>query len=374
MPIITPSAYSTWYDKFTKLGTDFERSENEAMEKILQFFSEPTPSPLNHFSIVLRDEPGLVLGIDQSRSKMVLLHNFEVRPATRQNPEPIIRALYGLGHEATPVLIDPYIFNTTMDIECPSVTAIRTTYKDGINNVRQLKLSSSVAGLALILLPPFIAKVLLDLPSLACDKVFAAVMEAITAFDKASKTATPPEATTTPKTEPSPNELPEDPIDEGEDDPDIVLVETVDEEEEATQPDSSSPLDPETPASSPRATKRPSVFIRCGPLIKFCFLAQFQQLFQDKMRGTLIPGVIAQPTMELAHREWCIIRHVQANVSQANAQPQRTPNLDPSTLFDKVADPLREIKACLEGLAEHVPDPGIDPIGTTPMAKLLAKI
>jgi hypothetical protein len=64
MPIITPFAFSTWYDKFTKLGSDFKCSENDAMEKILQFFSDPTPSPLNHFSIVLRDEPGLVLGID----------------------------------------------------------------------------------------------------------------------------------------------------------------------------------------------------------------------------------------------------------------------------------------------------------------------
>jgi hypothetical protein len=303
---------------------------------------------------------------------MVLLHNFEVRPATRQNPEPIIRALYGLGHEATPVLIDPEIFITTLDIECPLVTAIRTAYKDGINDVRQLKLTSSVDGLALVLLPPFIAKVLLDLPSLACDKVFAAVMEAIAAFDKASKIAATKEPSPAPPKETSPNKLPEDPIEEAEDDPDIVVVETVD-EEEATQPASSSPLDPSEPSSSTRASKTPSVFIRCAPLIKFCFLAQFQQLFQDRMKGTLIPGVIAQPTMELAHREWCIIRHVQANVNQANVNSPGTPTLNPSTLFDKVADPLKEIKACLEGLAERVPDPGIEPIGTTPMKKLLAK-
>jgi hypothetical protein len=373
MPLITPSAFSTWYDKFTKLGPNFEHSENDAMENILQFFSVPTTSPLTHFSLPLRDEPGLVLGIDQSRGKMVLLHNFELRPATRQNhPEPIIRALYGLGHKATPILIDPDIFTTTLDIECPSVTAIRNAYKEGINDVRKLKVTSSVTGLALILLPPFIAKVLLDLPSLACNKVFAAVMDAITAFDKNSKILPSVDTNPGPATDPSPNELPEDPIEDPNDDPDIILVETV-------LKDDNSPAEPSTTteqedsSSSPRAGKKPSVFIRCGPLIKFCFLAQFQQLFKEKMTGTLIPGGVAQPTMELSHREWCIIHHVQASVNQTNATSPSTPNLDPSNLFDKVANPLNEIKACLEGLAERVPDPPIDPVGTTPMKKLLAK-
>jgi hypothetical protein len=367
MPLITPSAFSTWYDKFTKLGTEFERSENEAMEKILQFFADTTESPLNHFSVALRDEPGLVLGIDQSRTKMVLLHNIEVRPSTRQNPEPIIRALYGLGHEATPVLIDPSIFTTMLDIECPSVTVIRAAFKDGITDVTKLKMTSSVEGPGLILLPPFIAKVLLDLPSLACDKVFIAVMEAITAFDKASKTP----ATTNPTSDQaqtlSPDELAEDPIEEAED-PDIVLVETVMEE------DASSPEPAET--VSPRAGKKPSVFTRCGSLIKFLYLAQFQQLFKPVMRKELIPGVIVQPTMELSHREWCIIRHVQASVNQANnnASMNHVPAaLDPTSLFEKVATPLNEIKACLEGLAERVPDPAIEPTNTTPLKKLLAK-
>jgi hypothetical protein len=100
MPIIKPSTFSTWYDKLTKLGTELERSKNEAMEKILQLFAEPTESPLTHFGMALCDKPGLVLGIDQSRTNMVILHNNKVRPSARQNPEPIIpiiRALYGLG-------------------------------------------------------------------------------------------------------------------------------------------------------------------------------------------------------------------------------------------------------------------------------------
>jgi hypothetical protein len=209
--------------------------------------------------------------------------------------------------------------------------------------------------------------VILDLPSLACDQVFAAVMDAITAYDKSSKITTTDETPTQPTQEASPNELPDNPIEEA-DDPDIIVVETVDKED-----DTPLTVDTEEPAPSPHAGKKPSVFSRCGPLIKFLFLAQFQQLFKDKMKHTLIPGVLAQPTMELSHREWCIIRHVQANVNQANDNTDQPPAMDPTSLFEKVSNPLNEIKACLEGLADRVPDPSMELEGSTPMKKLLAK-
>jgi hypothetical protein len=110
MSLNTSHVFTTWYDKYTKLEPSFERTENEAMESILAFFEEEVDDPLNHFSIALRDEPGLILGIDSSRQQCILLHNIEVRPATRQNPNPVIRALYGLGREATPVLLDKSVF------------------------------------------------------------------------------------------------------------------------------------------------------------------------------------------------------------------------------------------------------------------------
>jgi hypothetical protein len=117
-------------------------------------------------------------------------------------------------------------------IKCPSVTVICSAFKDGITFVRKLKMTSSVEGPGLILLPPFVTKVLLDLPLLACNKVFIVVMEAITAFDKASKTPAPTPPTIDPTQVISPNELPMDPIEEP-DDPDIVIVATVTEEDVA---------------------------------------------------------------------------------------------------------------------------------------------
>jgi hypothetical protein len=131
---------------------------------------------MTHFSVTLCYKPGLVVGIDSSRSKVILLHNIEVRPATHQNPEPVIRALYGLGREATQVLIDKSMFETPIYMEFLSVTVICKATKDGISDIQALKTTSSLEGIGLVLLPPFIAKVLLNLPSLACNKVFAAIL------------------------------------------------------------------------------------------------------------------------------------------------------------------------------------------------------
>jgi hypothetical protein len=250
MTFINSTAFATWCDKYTKLDPAFECSENDDMESILQFFTETANNPLTHFSVALRDKPSLVLGIDGSRSRVILLHNIEVCPATRQNPEPVISSLYGLGREATPVLIDKSVFENPIDVESPSVTVICKAAKDGISDIRNLKTTSSLEGIGLVLLPPFLAKVLLDLPSLACDKVLAAVLDAIGTYDTAEKNAIAdplsPGAPTADSTDPSPidstRELSEDPIE----DPDIVIVETVEDppmgqEDVPTQDASSSP-------------------------------------------------------------------------------------------------------------------------------------
>jgi hypothetical protein len=352
MTFTNSTAFTTWYDKYTKLDPAFERSKNDDMESILQFFSEPTDDPLTHFSVALCDEPGLVLGIDSSRSQVILVHNVEVRPATRQNPAPVIRALYGLGREATPVLIDKSVFETPIDVESPSVTVIRKATKDGIFDIQTMKTTSSLEGIGLVLLPPFIAKVLLDLPSLACDKVLAAVLEAIGTYDTAAKNAmadpVPTGDPTVDLTDPSPTdstgELPEDPIE----DPDFVLL---------TDP----PLGPydaptQDSSSSPKAGKQKSVYSRCAFLIKYLFMAQFQQKHSDQIPTDVIPVVKILPTMELSHKEWSVIRHIQASVNQpgGKAQDPTTSATDPTRLFETVANPLNDIKACLEELADKV--------------------
>jgi hypothetical protein len=188
-----------------------------------------------------------------------------VHPATHQNPKQFIQALYSVGREATPVLIDKSIFEKTLDVESPSITVICNAAKDGIIDVQTLKITLSLEGIALVLVPPFIAKILLDLPSLGCNKVFAAVLEAIGTFDKANKMPSPssaPEATSAPNKDVSLGELPNNPIvDEPEGD--FVKI--------------PSQMEAQLEASLPRASKKPSVFARGGHLIKYLYLAQSQQ-------------------------------------------------------------------------------------------------
>jgi hypothetical protein len=87
-----------------------------------------------------------------------------VRPATRKNPEPVICALYGVGHGATPVLLNKGIFESPLDLESPSVTVICNAAKDGTIDIQHLKITSTLRGVALVLVPPFITQVLVLSP------------------------------------------------------------------------------------------------------------------------------------------------------------------------------------------------------------------
>jgi hypothetical protein len=193
-------------------------------------------------------------------------------------------------------------------------------------------------------------------------QVFTTVLEAIGNFDKASKTTTttpPPPAptpeptTNTPKNRrSSPGKLPDNPIED--DDPKIVIVETPASQNEDQDTNVTSNQAPDI-TSSPCTSKKPSVYARCGRLIKFLFLAQYQQSIKDQLDEDLLLVVSMQPTMELAYKEWSVIRHIQAGVNQTNKTTgDHTSPTDPTHLFIKIATPLNGIKSCLENLADKV--------------------
>ena len=191
MAIIDRPSFETWYDFHTKLDPEFEALENENMEDILEFVADPTDSPLNHYSVTLRDEHGIVLAVDKSLTSLILIHNLEVLPATRQNKKPAFRALHGFGREAIPVLLDPELLSTVTDVTCPSITAIRKAVREGATDISKLNDTSTFTGLSLVMLPPFLAKVALDLPSLAVDKTLAAILDAIATYEKDMKPTSP---------------------------------------------------------------------------------------------------------------------------------------------------------------------------------------
>jgi hypothetical protein len=101
-------------------------------------------------------------------------------------------------------------------------------------------------------------------------------------------------------------------------------------------------------------------------------MAQFQQENSDAIGSDLIPIVTILPTMELAHKEWSVIRHIQAGVNQSPSTPQKSMT-DPTLLFDKVASPLNDIKACLDDLVDKVGPAGASSASKTNLQKLEAK-
>ncbi len=59
-------------------------------------------------------------------------------------------------------------------------------------------------------------------------------------------------------------------------------------------------------------------------------VAQFQETHKDQMKKPMIPGVMLQPTLELAHKEWAVIRHLRANVKDVSTSNDTSPRLLPT--------------------------------------------
>jgi hypothetical protein len=354
MPIIPPASFATWFEKFSKPDPIFETNENSDAENILNFLATDSDNPLAHFSIALRDEQGILLGIDSSLQTMVLLHNLEILPASRQSPKPVIRALHGFGREASPVLLTSSAIDSSFTEVSPSITAIRQAHKEGITNLTTIQnQKSELKTRCLILLPPFIAKALMAMPTLSCKAVFETVMATIAAYDKELKTAAPPTNTSgddTPTESAAPGgEFEDDPI-EDPDKEDFVDVNPDKAKTKSTKPSS-------TPKGSGSTKKRtPTTFTNCATLIKFCFFAQHQELHYDELKASLIDGVAIRPSHELTHKEWAAYRHLQAGIDSSRTDPSGGPKTDATMLFDRVADPLNEIRNCLEAIRDKTND------------------
>jgi hypothetical protein len=254
------------------------------------------------------------------------------------------------------VLLDPDALSAVTTANCPSVTSIRKAVRDGITDITNLPLTSTYKGLSLILLPPFLAKVLLDLPTLACDKALAAILDAIAIYEKDNKPSPPQAAASKPaETEP--------------------LVETVGEEDDASSEDEESVVVNPPPArkksapplattSSTAETKKkastPSTYTRCAQIIKFLGIAQYQQHHFESLEEEIINGTMVRPTLELQHRQWAAIQQVQAEVNgpveTATNGASIPASTDPKYLLDRVANPLKDIKDSLETIMQKYTD------------------
>jgi hypothetical protein len=356
MPIIQPASFPTRFEKFSKLDPIFETNKNMDARNILNFLASDSDNPLAHFSTALCDEQGILLGIGSSLQTMVLLHNLEILPASRQSPKPVIHALHGFGREASPILLTSSTIDLSFTQVLPSVTAIRQAQKEGITDLTAIQnQKSELKTRCLLLLPPFITKALMAMPTLSCKAVFKTVMATITAYDKELKTPTPADTPT--KSAAPGGKFEDDPIEDPDKD-DFVEVSTDKAKTKSTKASST----PKGSASTKKHAQTPSTFTNCATLIKFCFFAQHQEIHYDDLKASLIDGVAIRPSHVLAHNEWAAYRHHQAGMDSSCTDPSGGSKTDATMLFDHVADPSNKIKNCLEAIRDKTndQDPSID--------------
>jgi hypothetical protein len=66
---------------------------NANMKDLFNLFADPTRNPMNHFSVTLCNELGIILTIDKFLTSLILLHNMESLPATHQNKKLVVCGL-----------------------------------------------------------------------------------------------------------------------------------------------------------------------------------------------------------------------------------------------------------------------------------------
>jgi hypothetical protein len=365
MALNDQQAFDTWFDFHTKGDTKFAEGENENMEEILNFFSQPNTNALNFYSVTLRDEYGIILAIDKHLTNLIMLHKVEALPATRHNKNAMVRALHGFGKEAIPVLLDPSILEVTTTVDCPSVTTIRKAVREGVTDITKLTRTSTYKGMSLIMLPPFIAKALLNLPNLSVDKVLAATLEAIAKYEKDNKPSSPiaaaakPAATRLAAARPADLDMTLETVDSDEDSEDYAGASEGNDKPPAPTASTTPTSDnKEKEAATKKAPAIPSTYTRCAQLIKFLMIAQYQQYHYEDLEEEILNGTIVRPTLDMEHRQWAAIHHVQCEVGQPpkDASSTTSPN-DPQYLFDRVAHPLNEIKASIDNFMEKYDTP-----------------
>jgi hypothetical protein len=147
----------------------------------------------------------------------------------------------------------------------PSITATIQAQKEGITDLTAIQnQKSELKTRCLILLPPFIAKALMVLPTLSCAAVFETVMSTIAAYDKEQKIPAPINTSAdTPNEGNTPGgEFEDDPIKDPDKD-DFVEVPVEKAKSKSAKPSATS----KGTSSTKKRTMIPSTFT------KFCFFA-----------------------------------------------------------------------------------------------------
>jgi hypothetical protein len=337
------SGHDDWFSRFTSIPQEDQDNENDEMGTIINLIAFPElAEEAKMATLINNEETTIFLALDAaSKENFILLHNLEILPKTRHQKKPLIRALHGFGSSATVVTFDYDETTQHQTLNCASTTNIRKFQGiDKMNANTPRTAQSKLQSRAFIGLPPFIASKLMSLPDLEIDHVVATILKTITDYDRKKNLnadKTPINLTEEDEDnddddddddDKSKNDKSSDDDDQigpkekrfssnpktGEhlDDPikDYDLVDDAEDEEE--KEDEEEQVEPPIPK---KKTPKHSSFGNCETLLRFIWLAAFQQSTLGLLSfGDKLAGVSVCVTSNKANLIWGEERHTRNSV------------------------------------------------------------
>jgi hypothetical protein len=334
------TGHKDWISRFSAIPQADQAQENEQMADIIALLPvDASCDEAKMAALINPEETTIFVGLDPSGESILLLHNLEVKPASRLQKRATIRALHGFGDVATTVNLNYAKTMQISTINCASLTNIKKfTGHDKLTDTTPRTDKCPLKTRTIIALPPFISSKLIALPDPTIDHALATVLKTITDYDRkklqkvtidllgeekeneAAAELADTEAKAASKQKASPGELAEDPINEFDDDDD-------EEEEEAYRSSkaASTPLDPTTKKDPkvPKKVNKASSFPQCEMLLRFLWTAAFQQKFPAG--AGQLPSVPIGLTSDQASIAWNVERHARNSIGdQLDTDPDTT--------------------------------------------------
>ena len=173
---------NTWSNYFKEL-----KSQEEG-DKALEAFQNATTFNSDIICAITEDENSIILSASSIPNKIKLYHSFHNLGGTRVKPNNKIVALDGFGCLATPTLFDSDSLKKIVKFKTPSYTTLKAiTETTSVSSCSAPINGNELEHASFIILPPFIAKFIVNCSSRKSDELLIEMNSLILSFDEDHK-------------------------------------------------------------------------------------------------------------------------------------------------------------------------------------------
>ena len=133
----------------------------------------------------MEDQDAVLIAVSQLKDKMRILHSPHNFGGTRSRPSDKCVFLEGRGPQALPLLASMESLKETVKVDVPTLATLRTISNkaDLLSATPQGRTAQSLDTAILMVLPPFVAKVFLEIQDLSPASLFVELLSAVSSFD-----------------------------------------------------------------------------------------------------------------------------------------------------------------------------------------------